>query len=201
MKKKQNLLKLKLCALALSSALGGTLTACSSKKEITEKTTNNVEILVLDQFNMGNIEDGMTQIIEVPNNNFSLEINYKLNLAEDERWTLCDNKSFTMEICTRNLKNGLSVYIDNIHTNTSIVSYNPYFNGILQDESDDRIHSSTMLGFPISNDISYVGISQIEGQSKDFLENYNLGLADYSYDKIKTQKKIGIRLFNRRSLC
>ena len=143
----------------------------------------------------------MTQIIEVPNNNFSLEINYKLNLAEDERWTLCDNKSFTMEICTRNLKNGLSVYIDNIHTNTSIVSYNPYFNGILQDERDDRIHSSTMLGFPISNDISYVGISQIEGQSKDFLENYNLGLADYSYDKIKTQKKIGIRLFNRRSLC
>ena len=52
MKKKQNLLKLKLCALALSSALGGNLTACSSKKEITEKTTNNVEILVLDQFNM-----------------------------------------------------------------------------------------------------------------------------------------------------
>lgn len=93
------------------------------------------------------------------------------------------------------------MYIDNIHTNTSIVSYNPYFNGILQDESDDRIHSSTMLGFPISNDISYVGISQIEGQSKDFLENYNLGLAGYSYDKIKTQKKIGVRLFSRRSLC
>jgi len=88
----------------------------------------------------------------------------------DDVWRITANKDLHMLIKTEGLPSNLKVYIDNIHIDTSIVSTNAYFDGILQDTMDDRIHNSLMLGFPISDTISYFGTNEIEGQNTEFIE-------------------------------
>lgn len=170
MKNKRDLLRIKLYALALSSVLSTSLVGCSANKE--SATNEEVDHLTLDQTKMNDIENGVMQVLQVPNNDFSLVINYKFDLLENEKWTVCDDKNIIMEVCTKNLKKGMKVYIDNVHTDTSIMAYENYLNGILQNTMDDRIHNSLMLGFPISNDVSYVGSNHIEGQNDTFIEGY-----------------------------
>ena len=177
MKNKKDLLRIKLCALALSSALETTLVGCSENRE--SATNENVDHLTLDQTNTDDIENGVTQVLQVPNNDFSLVVNYKFDLLDNEKWTLCDDKNIIMEICTKNLKKGMKVYIDNVHTDTSVMAYENYFNGILQDTMDDRIHNSLMQGFPISNSVSYVGTNHIEGQNDSFIAGFTYGLGGY----------------------
>ena len=186
MKKKKDLLKLKLCTLALSSALATTLTGC--KREVA--TNSGIEKSILDQTDINNIENGTTQTIQVPNNNFNLIVNYKFDLGENEKWTITDDKDIIMEINTENLKEGMNVYIDNIHTDTKIVSYSPYCNGILQDTMDDRIHNSLMMGFPISNDTSYIGSNHIEGQNDTFISGYSYGGNGYYSGTINQQRRL-----------
>ena len=177
MKNKRDLLRIKLYALALSSVLSTSLVGCSANKE--SATNEEVDHLTLDQTKMNDIENGVMQVLQVPNNDFSLVINYKFDLLENEKWTVCDDKNIIMEVCTKNLKKGMKVYIDNVHTDTSIMAYENYLNGILQDTMDDRIHNSLMLGFPISNDVSYVGSNHIEGQNDTFIEGYTYGIGGY----------------------
>ena len=186
MEKKKDLLalKLKLITFAFSGALTVPLTGCT--QEIA--TNTDIEYSILDQNDIDSIESGTTQIIKVPNNDFNLVVNYKFDLNENEKWTICDDKDIIMEINTENLRDGMKVYIDNIHTDTTIVSYSPYSNGILQDTMDDRIHNSLMLGFPISNDTSYVGSNHIEGQNETFISGYSHGGNGYSNGTI-TQKR------------
>ena len=165
-------LKLKLCTLALSSAVATSLVGCSHESS----TNGDIQYSILDQSNVDDIENGTTQIIKVPNNDFNLVVNYKLDLGENERWTVTDDKDIIMEVKTENLPSNMKVYIDNIHTDTKIVSHSSYSNGILQDTMDDRIHNSLMLGFPISNDISYIGSNHIEGQNDTFISGFTYGI-------------------------
>jgi len=53
------------------------------------------------------------------------------------------------------LPEGYKVWIDNVHIDTFVEATNPYFNGILQDTMDDRVHTSLIMGFPIDNDTYY----------------------------------------------
>ncbi len=188
MEKKKDLLalKLKLITFAFSGALTVPLTGCAH--EIA--TNSDIEYSILDQNDIDDIESGTTQIIKVPNNDFNLVVNYKFDLNENEKWTICDDKDIIMEINTENLRDGMKVYIDNIHTDTTIVSYSPYSNGILQDTMDDRIHNSLMLGFPISNDTSYVGSNHIEGQNETFISGYSHGGNGYSNGTITQRRRL-----------
>lgn len=187
MKKKKDILslKLKLCALALSSTLS--LTGCLGREVA---MNSSIEHTTLDQNNVDDVKNGTTQIIKVPNNDFNLVVNYKFNLCQNERWTITDDKDIVMEINTENLSEGTQVYIDNIHTDTKIVSYSPYSNGVLQDTMDDRIHNSLMLGFPISNDESYVGVNHIEGQNDTFISGYSYGGNGYSSGSISQRRRL-----------
>ena len=83
-----------------------------------------------------------------------------------------------MEIKTSGVTNE-KVYIDNIHTDTTICSYYSSVNGILQDSMDDRIHNSLMEGFSISDSNSYVGINHIEGQNETFIKGSVYGFSTY----------------------
>ena len=71
------------------------------------------------------------------------------------------------------------VYIDNIHTDTSICSYYAQIDGVMQDTMDDRIHNSLILGFSISDTNSYRGINQIEGQNDTFVKLLQLQNKDF----------------------
>ena len=53
------------------------------------------------------------------------------DLENEENWTITSDKKLTMEIKTENLPKDYKVYIDNIHTDTSIIASNSAFNGVL----------------------------------------------------------------------
>lgn len=188
MKKKNDLLalKLKFCGLALSSAIATSLTGCG-----TEMSTNgDIEYSTLDQNDNDALENGVTQVIDVPNNDFKLVVNYKFDLADGEKWTITDDKDIVMEIATENLPSDMAVYIDNVHTDTKIVAHDAYYNGILQDTMDDRIHNSLMLGFPISDETSYVGSNHIEGQNDTFISGYSLGVNGTSQGTLDQKRRL-----------
>ena len=80
------------------------------------------------------------------------------------------------------------VYIDNIHTDTSICSYYAQIDGVMQDTMDDRIHNSLMLGFSISDTNSYRGINQIEGQNDTFVKGFASGYNGFHSASITEQR-------------
>ena len=93
-----------------------------------------------------------------------------------------------MEIYTEGLPTNKEVYIDNIHTDTSIVSTKAKIDGIKQDTMDDKIHNSLMYGFPISDTNSYYGINEIEGENKEFIDGYIWGYNSLNKGEISQQR-------------
>lgn len=167
--------------------LGATilLSGCEPK-EIS--TNTGIEYDVIDTTSDEALEKGITQIVEVPNEAFNLVVEYKCELKNDERWTVTSEKDLTMEIRTDGCPEGVEVYIDNIHTDTSICSYYPVIDGIQQDTMDDRIHNSLMLGFPIADDNAYIGTNKIEGQNDTFIQGFIYGYKGYSGGSIQEKR-------------
>lgn len=155
-------------SLVLAGLLTFSLSGCSVPRELgTDRT--GIDILKSDgeEKNSGDLESGIIQELEVPGETFKLLVNYSVN--KDTIWRVNDTKNLNMKILTKGLPKGVEVYIDNIHADTTIVSDKARYDGILQDSMDDRIHNSLMLGFPISDTVSYYGTNIIEGQNKEFL--------------------------------
>ena len=158
-------LNAKIVALALASGLS--LTACNSDESVEydiyakEVASDNSDYDVLNTndeiSNSDDIISGVTQVLNVNGETFKLSINYT---TDEKEWRITSDKRINMEIKTVNLTNNKEVYIDNIHTDTSIVSDNPYFDGIQQDTMDDRIHNSIMIGFPINNNTTSIQCSR-----------------------------------------
>lgn len=179
--RKQDTKKLISFALALSL-----LSGCGSFSEVTSDKSG-MDMLTTNNENVdSDLTGGVVQVKDVDNEDFKLVIEYVYE--EGLEWKVTDTKHLCMTIKTKGLKDGLEVYIDNVHTDTSIVSTKPLFDGILQDTMDDRIHNSLMLGFPISDTISYVGCNVIEGQNSEFLEGYTHGYNGYSSGSIETKR-------------
>ena len=164
----------KICCLTTLSTLSLTITGCDDKEIV---TNSDISYDVIDTYN-DELENGITQEIDVPNENFKLIVDYKCQLQENQKWTITDDKNINMEIKTSGVTNE-KVYIDNIHTDTTICSYYSSVNGILQDSMDDRIHNSLMEGFSISDSNSYVGINHIEGQNETFIKGSVYGFSTY----------------------
>ena len=161
------------------------LSGCMSREVSTNANTNYD---IIDTTSIDALEKGITQIIEVPGQKFKLVINYQCELQDDERWTVTSDKQMNMEIRTDGLAEGVQVYIDNVHTDTTICSYYPTVDGITQDTMDDRIHNAQMLGFPISDSNAYYGINQIEGQNETFISGSVHGFNGYSSGSVSEKR-------------
>ncbi len=171
--------------LGAASALSIFLAGCSGS----ELAPNaNISYDMIDTSNSDDLEKGITQVLDVPGEKFKLVINYQCELQDGERWTITSNKHLNIEIKTEGLPDDEQVYIDNIHTDTSICSYFAQINGITQDTMDDRIHNSLLLGFSISDSNSYRGINQINGQNDTFIEGFIRGYNGYVDGEIKEQR-------------
>ncbi len=168
----------------VAGALALTLVGC--EREIA--TNANTSYDVIDTTSETSLENGVVQVLDVPRQNFKLVVSYKCELEDDERWTITSDKSINIEINTSGLPEGVEVYIDNIHTDTTICSHYPQVDGITQDTMDDRIHNSLMLGFPIADDVYYGGINQIEGQNETFIQGFVHGYNGYTNGSI-TEKR------------
>lgn len=172
-------------AVLVVGAMVFTLTGCMER----EVSTNaNTSYDVIDTTSNEALENGITQIIDVPGETFKLVVNYQCELQEDERWTVTSDKQINTEIRTDGLPAGTQVYIDNVHTDTTICSYYPQVDGVTQDTMDDRIHNAQMLGFPISDSNAYVGINQIEGQNETFISGFVHGYNGYSSGSVSEKR-------------
>ncbi len=155
----------------------------------TELSTNaGIEYDIIDTTNTDALNQGITQVIEVPGETFNLVVQYDCQLREGERWTITSDKDINVEIRTDGLPEGVQVYIDNIHTDTTICSYYPQVDGITQDTMDDRTHNSLMLGFPIADDNAYIGINHIEGQNETFISGFVHGYNGYSSGSVSEKR-------------
>ena len=175
----------KVGAVLVVGAMVFTLTGCMER----EVSTNaNTSYDVIDTTSNEALENGITQVIEVPGESFKLVVNYQCELKEDERWTITSDKKLNMEIRTDGLTSGTQVYFDNVHTDTTICSYYPTVDGVTQDTMDDRIHNAQMLGFPIADDNAYLGINQIEGQNETFIKGFVHGYNGYSSGTVEEKR-------------
>lgn len=135
------------------------------------------------------VTSGVLQVIDVPNEDFKLVVNYQCVLKDNEKWTITDDKQIYTEISTKGLKEGYKVFVDNVHTDTTIRSIYPSIDGITQDSMDDRLHGEQLLGFPISDTNTYGNINCIEGQNDSFINGTMLGFSGYAVSGTVTQKR------------
>lgn len=166
--------------LATSAVLGTlTLTGCSGR-EISADVEN-----VYDNFDL---EEGTKQVLDVPGEEFKLIVEYSFDLQSQTEWTITAPKKMHTKVYTEGLNDDIKVYIDNVHTDVSTISDYTTMNGILQDTMDDRIHNSLMLGFPISDEIDFQAINQIEGQNDTFISGSISGFNGYTSGSVEQQR-------------
>lgn len=166
----------KFCALALAgvmslSSMG--LSGCGAALVVDDDIESVYDVID----SQGEGIQILPQVLDVPGEDFKLVIEYSLDEDASKKWTITDNKKLFTKVYTQGLPEGVKVYIDNIHTDTTIVSTEEVMNGILQDTMDDRIHNSLMYGFPISDDVSFYGVNVIEGQNDTFIRGSFYGFS------------------------
>ena len=176
-------LRKQLFALMLASSVGLSVTGCG--EELGSSNDSYDVLKTVNNESTDNVLSGVTQLIDVPGEEFKLKVIYSSN---EKEWRITSDKTLNTEIYTEGLPTNKEVYIDNIHTDTSIVSTKAKIDGIKQDTMDDRIHNSLMYGFPISDTNSYYGINEIEGENKEFIEGYLWGYNSYTSGEISQQR-------------
>lgn len=178
--------KYKALSIILSSVIASTsLTGCDLGPRRELAPIENYDILNDDEAKIG---ETLKQELEVPNENFKLVCEYTCDPGEEKVWRITGDKFLRLKVYTENLPEDYNVYIDNIHIDTSIKSRYAVVDGIKQDTMDDRIHNSLMLGFPISNSVSYVGVNAIEGCNESFINGTYFGMQGYASGSV-TQKR------------
>lgn len=161
--KKLKIYKTGLAALGLSAFL---LTGCGDSAYVSIDT-NQATIIDSNVEGANSIDP---QVLDVKGEDFKLVVRYSIDDSEDAKWRITSDKDLYIEAYTQGLPAGYRVWIDNVHIDTFIVSTSPYFNGIQQDTMDDRIHTSLLMGFPISDTTHYSSINLIAGQNDDFIK-------------------------------
>ena len=172
----------------IAMLLAGTMclgtTGCDEIGEEVGSDTSSYDVLEKDS-NTDNLSNGVEQVLDVKNNDFKLVLNF---MYYNPTWRITENKTIYMSAKTLGLPDNLEVYIDNIHTDTSIVSSKAMLDGILQDSMDDRIHNSLMYGFPISDTNEYYGCNSIEGMNQTFIEGFIYGCNGYSSGSVSERR-------------
>lgn len=177
----------KLCMVGTSfSLLATTLTGCGE----TELATNRVNSDSIVHFNQleNFFTGGIQEIVQVPGEDWSLVIEYSGQLEDSEYWTITDNKELHMKIYTQGLPEGYKVYINDIHSDTSIVARQKQMDGITQDTMDDGIHGTDLLGYPISDMTCCYITNAIEGQNDDFISGSVIGFQSYTSGTVQQQR-------------
>lgn len=178
---------LKKCSVVLvAGTLAMPLTGCI--KEVS--TNSQVKYDVIDTFNSEISTNGIQQELEVPGQDFKLIVNYKCVMEEGAKWTVTSDKKICMDVYTKGLPKDKKVYIDNVHTDTTIRSIYPTIDGITQDSMDDRIHNYLMYGFSISDENFYSSINLIEGQNDTFIKGTTHGFDGYYKGTVIEKRRV-----------
>ncbi len=161
-----------LAGLVLSGCTGEIeTTEVSTKKTMTSETADDLSDSGVVEFENGKL----TMTVDVPNESFILKTVFTTDDYAVDKWRTTDVKTLNLSACTVGLPEGTEVFIDNVHIDTVIKSLYAAYDAIPIDTMDDRTHSSLVLGFPISDDISYNGIFAIGGYSETLVEGFTSG--------------------------
>lgn len=170
--------------LGLTFILGTSLTGCISSEVVTDNATEIYKTIDSNNTN----EEIEPQIVNVEGEKFKLVAKYYLDQENSKDWHITANKELYIEVYTKDLPKDTKIWIDNIHTDTYIVATTEAMNSIKQDSMDDHSHANAMLGFPISDEVKYHGIIEIEGQDSEFIEGSSFGFNGYSSGTV-TQRR------------
>ncbi|WP_373261978.1 hypothetical protein [Hungatella hathewayi] len=173
------------------------LSGCTGVVETTEvatkKTMTSEKKHELLDDKIGEFENGkLTMEVDIPNESFTLKAVFKAEDYTIDRWRTTDVKTLNLSACTVELPENTEVFIDNVHIDTVIKSLYAAYDAIPIDTMDDRTHSSLVLGFPITDSMSYNGIFAIGGYSdmliEGFTSGYSTGKAGYNTGYIKESR-------------
>lgn len=178
-------LKIRTTALALATSSMLTLSGCG---EYELSPSEDYDVVSKIENSDDSISMGLSQTLDVPGQNFKLVINYSCDDISKREWRVTSDKFLYIEAHTLGLPEGTEVYIDNVHIDTSIKSKYAVMDGILQDTMDDHVHSSQLIGFPISDTTSYYGVNAIEGCNEDFITGTFYGYKGYSYGDVEQHR-------------
>lgn len=131
---------------------------------------------------------GLTQILDVPGRNFKLVAKYACDDESKREWRITSDKFLYFSVCTDGLLDDTEVYIDNIHIDTSIKSKYAAMDGVIQDSMDDHVHSSQLIGFPVSDNTVYYGVNAIEGCNEKFIKGSFYGFNGYSSGSVSERR-------------
>ena len=147
------------------------------------------ELAPEQDFDKISVEDStITQELEVPGENFKLIVEYSRDEDSEKVWRITSSKTLHISAHTKGLPEDTLVWIDNLHMDTSIISKYASFDGIKQDEMDDHVHSSQLIGFPIGDTIFYYGKNDIEGCNETFIKGTMHGYNGYSSGSVEEKR-------------
>lgn len=176
---------------ALKKVLGASMIIASTSiiSGCGEKTLTEDVTKIYDTIDSNNDSGKIVpQYAKVKGEDFQLVVESSLDKEDSKNWTITSNKQILSKVYTKGLPADTKVWIDNIHTDTYLVATEEKMNGIKQDSMDDHSHSSNVLGFPISDTMSYYGFNEIEGQDKDFIEGASYGFDNYESGHIEQKR-------------
>jgi len=105
------------------------------------------------------------------------EYNISTNFAD---WRITDNKAVDMAVYVVEQPDNSSLFIEHMHADCFIESSWYYFDGILQDSMDDKIHGTIdQPGFYMTKDYPYYECFSIEGTSPTFVESLSVAWGYY----------------------
>jgi len=176
-------LKVRVAALVLAASSTFSLTGCIEREMAPQE-----EYDVVIQGDDDSFSKGLVQTLDVPGESFKLVTEYNCDSASKREWRITSDKFLYYSVKTSGLPEGTEVYIDNAHFDTSIKSKYASVDGILQDSMDDRVHSSQLIGFPVSDTTIYYGVNAIEGCNQDFINGTFYGYNGYSSGSIEEKR-------------
>lgn len=182
----KNIKKIKVRVGALALAASTMLTLCSCEEE--GLAPSEEYDIVSTENGDDSLSMGLRQVLEVPGQKFKLVTEYSSDNTSKREWRITSDKFLYIQAYTEGLSNDTEVYIDNVHIDTSIKSKYAVMDGIIQDTMDDHVHSSQLVGFPISDKTSYFGVNAIEGCNQDFIQGTYYGYSGYHSGSV-TQKR------------
>lgn len=182
----KNIKNLKARVGAFALAASTMFTLCSCEHELAPSEDYDI---VSTENGDDSLSMGLRQVLEVPGEDFKLITEYSCDNTSKREWRITSDKFLYLQVYTEGLPLDTEVYIDNVHIDTSIKSKYAVVDGIMQDTMDDHVHSSQLIGFPISDSISYYGINAIEGCNQEFIQATGYGCNGYYSSSVTTQRR------------
>lgn len=170
---------------ALASAFSLSVTGCSSEMA---PDKSNIDMIDTNEFQNEEEDLKISKQENINGEDFKLNIDYICENGSE--WRINDTKKIYMSINTVGLPDNKEVYIDNIHSDTYIVSTKAIYNGIKQDTMDDRIHNGLIYGFPISDTNNYYGCNTIEGQNSEFIQSFTYAYQGTMSSAVSTKRRL-----------